>query len=208
MNRNARDFAPIKSLALALSAAAWLIALTGCETAAQRLDSKAVQLIKPGVTTRQEVLKEFGDPRETTGANGRTLLFYGREFWGRPSRYGPTGDSYILGLSVLLDQNDIVLRTHYSSHKVDLTYGAGTVSAGSFVSDKLAGRIRTGVTTRKEAVAILGEPAVEKLTLDGRLSLSWAYAESSFIGRGRWRMFHLLLNEADVVIAVKRDNYR
>jgi outer membrane protein assembly factor BamE (lipoprotein component of BamABCDE complex) len=178
-------------------------ALTGCETPARRLDPKAVQTITPGVTTRQEVLQEFGAPFETISSGDRTLLFYRRGYLGRSNDYGPSTDSWLLVLSVLVGPDDRVLRKHYSSRKIDTYFGAGVVAVGTKVDDKIIAQIRPNVTTRRQAEGLLGEPCAETLSFGGELVVDWAYEDVRFVGTGRLKMLRLFFNNADVVVAVK-----
>jgi hypothetical protein len=208
MNRDPGGLSCIKCLWLVLSVAATAAVFTGCQTAAERLEPEAVKRIKPGVSTRQEVLKEFGVPRETLSAEGRTLLNYERDYPGWESRYGPTHPANITCLSVLFGPDDRVLRVHHSSHEVDVYAGAGSVSAGSRVSAKLVERIRLNVTTQQEAIAILGEPTMESLTLNGGLVLSWGYWDANFLGAQRFRMLRLFVDDTGMVVGLKTvDDY-
>jgi outer membrane protein assembly factor BamE (lipoprotein component of BamABCDE complex) len=196
----------LKSLLGLVVSAFLLVAQTGCETPAQRLDSKAVETIKPGVTTRQEVLKEFGAPRETLTAGNRTLLIYKRFYSGVPSHYGPTTDSYLLVLSVLFNSDDRVLRKHYSSHALDTFYYGGR-SVGTKIEDKTVAQIQPRVTTRKEALALLGEPTQETLTTGGHLVVDWAYDRAVGFGARNFRMLRLIFTDADVVTVLQNIDY-
>src|ERR1022692_437281 len=203
----------MKSICFDLAAGCLLIAVAGCETAAQRIDPELVQTIKPGITTRQEVLNQFGSPRETLSAGGRTLLFYERDYRAWVNRYGPISPARLVGLSVLFDRNDRVIRAHYSSHNLVVHGTMATVSAGSPVSEKLLARIHPNVTTRKEAIEILGEPGMEALALDGYLVVSWPCIEADYTGGGSSRLrnaslVHLAFDAADVVVAIKTVNRR
>jgi hypothetical protein len=209
MKRNAGGRGGLKA-ALGAAAAALLLALVpGCETPAHRLAPKAAKAIQPGVTTRLDILRDFGTPRETTRANGRTLLFYQRQY-SPPPPYGfsPSQPATLIGLSVLCGPDDRVLRAHYSSHQVDLFWGPGSVSAGTPVTEKTLAKIRPNVTTRQEAMALLGEPWMEGMTLDGGLVIDWGYWEGNRIGGARQRIFRLFFNEADVVAASQSDLHR
>jgi outer membrane protein assembly factor BamE (lipoprotein component of BamABCDE complex) len=203
----------MKSICFDLAAACLLIAVAGCETAADRIDPELVQTIKPGITTRQEVLKQFGSPRETLSSGGRTLLFYERDYRAWVTRYGPISPARLVCLSVLFDRNDRVIRTNYSSHNLTVHAGAVTASAGSPVSEKMLARIHANITTRKEAIEILGEPGMETLALDGHLVMSWPYIEADYAGGGSSRLknaslLQLAFDNADVVAAIKTVNRR
>ena len=64
-----------------LLAAAFCVAAAGCAaplttTEGREIDRAEVARIKPGVTTRAEVIGAFGEPRETTRADGKERLLY------------------------------------------------------------------------------------------------------------------------------------
>jgi hypothetical protein len=118
-----------------------------------------------------------------------------------------------VGLTVLFDRNDLVIRALYSSHNLAMQSSASNVTAGTPASEIALARIRKNLTTRAEAIAILGEPALETLSLDGHLILSWQYVEAEFTGGGssrlkNARLVHIAFDAADKVIAVKIVNHR
>jgi outer membrane protein assembly factor BamE (lipoprotein component of BamABCDE complex) len=209
MNRNSGSSSTPKFALAAVAAAVLLATQTGCETAAHRLNPKAAQAIKPGVTTRQEVLRDFGTPHETTCTNGRTLLIYERNYYGSLTDLGPfqIQPTTCVDLSVLCDPSDRVLRTHYSAHQIDIRWNLGSATVGSLVNEKTMAKIRPNSTTRQEVVALLGEPLTEALTLDGELVFQWYYWERNFVG-GQWcRIYRVFFNDSNVATAVTSDLY-
>jgi outer membrane protein assembly factor BamE (lipoprotein component of BamABCDE complex) len=195
---------PKVSCAVAFACLA-ILALAGCDTPARRLEPKAVQSVQPGVTTRQEVLKDFGEPRGTLSGNGRTLLFYQRNYPGGRMGFGPTQPAGVVCFTVLFDKNDRVIKSHYSSRDLSVFASRTAPSVGSRISPEMVGRIKTGVTTRQEVVGMIGEPDRESLTLDGAVILAWDYWQA-VLGRQAAFSLQLYLNPSDVVIAIKTIN--
>jgi hypothetical protein len=79
--------------------------------------------------------------------------------------------------------------------------GAGSIWIGSAPSQAAIDQIQQNKTTRKEAIALLGEPTKEMLSLSGQLVLNWNYWEANFAGGRKIRAFRLFFNDADVVVA-------
>jgi hypothetical protein len=93
-----------------------LILFTGCESPGRALAKSAVGQIRDGQTTRAEVDKIFGEPRQMTKSPaGKTLYAYHR-FYGPSSTGGPFADeSHLLVLTVLFSPSDVVEK-HLFSH--------------------------------------------------------------------------------------------
>jgi hypothetical protein len=188
--------------------AGFVVEVTGCETAAQRLDPEPVDQIKLGITTRQEVLHDFGEPFETLSGGKRTLVLYRRGYLGSRGGFGPTEDSTLTVVSILFGADDRVLRKHYSFHKIRTYYGAGMVSVGNEISEKTIAKVRPEVTTRVEAEKLLGEPTAESLGLDGRLVVDWSYQDANFVGAESFKTFRIWFNGAGIATAVKTQDNR
>ena len=188
-------------------------ASTGCETAAERLEPKTVDFIKPQITSRAELVKVFGPPTETVTGKERTLLFWQRIDWAANTGYSgsktfsPSRKNYARGLSVLFDRDDKLVAKHYSEHSFHTYFGAGSNSIGKDTSDEVIARIKPNVTTKTEALAILGEPMMESLAVGGNLVLDWACAEGNYIsGRTQLNILRLYVDESDKVVAVHKVN--
>jgi outer membrane protein assembly factor BamE (lipoprotein component of BamABCDE complex) len=195
---------------LGLLAGLALMALTGCQTPAQRLEPGTADFIQPGVTTRAELVAAFGSPRQVLASEGRTLLFWDVIYWASYHRYKLTGilspseDSHARGLSVLLGPDDRVLAKHYSIHDFHTYFGSRMVSVGYNVKDQTLAQIKPGHTTQQEAVALLGEPMMESLTLNGDLTLDWAYAQAnSIVGETEQRLFRVLVNSQGIITTTR-----
>ncbi|MFQ5464867.1 MAG: outer membrane protein assembly factor BamE [Thermodesulfobacteriota bacterium] len=64
-----------------LLAAVFCVAAAGCAahlttTEGREIDRAEVAAIKPGATTRAEVIKAFGEPQETSRSDGKERLVY------------------------------------------------------------------------------------------------------------------------------------
>jgi hypothetical protein len=150
---------------------------------------------------RQEVLTDFGAPRKTTRMGGQTLLYYERDFPGSPGGYGPTQPATIVGLSVLCNSEDIVIREHHFSHNVKVVYGKGVRSIGSELTEKAVSQIKMDETTLNQAVALLGEPARELPTFDGSLMVEWLALDANFLGGGNNNVFWVLFDDKKIARA-------
>ena len=181
--------------------AAYLAVLTGCETPAELLEPVAVDQVKEGVTTRQEVLQAFGQPVETRNGRNTTLLIYRQRYLGMSSNYGPTEDSTLTLVSFLFGPDDRLLRKHRSFHKFQTSYGPAGVTLGNSINDDLVAKIRPTLTTRQEAERLLGEPTAEVLLLDGKLEVDWIYQDVNYIGGQRSKVFRVLFNDANVAVS-------
>ncbi len=179
------------------------LALAGCQTPAQRLARPAVEQVRDGVTTQAEVLREFGPPKETIRGDGRTLLVYSRGRLGAPPHYAPMEASQLTVVSFLFGPDDRLLRKLYSHHEIQTTFGAGIITLGRDLSADAIDQIHPGRTTLEEAKRLLGEPTAEGLTLDGSLLVDWAFRDARFVGTGRFQLFRVYFNEANVVTATK-----
>src|SRR5512140_1079977 len=111
-----------------------LLSVLGCQSPAKRLVPGTDSMIKPGVTSADEVIKAFGTPEQTLTGNGRKLMFWSIVYWASPPgslSMGPTQDSHARALSVLVDENNRVTAKHYSAHSFRTVFGALSVSAGT-----------------------------------------------------------------------------
>ncbi|MFO1476300.1 MAG: hypothetical protein U1F98_06580 [Verrucomicrobiota bacterium] len=176
--------------------------LMGCDTPAERLEPEAVATIQPGVTTKKQVLQEFGRPKGTLTGRGRTLLYFERDYQGGRMGMAPTEPVSVVGLSVLFDQNDRVIRTLLSSHNWGVMPARGAPMVGTRVSPEAIAAIQVGKTTRKELIAMIGQPDREALTLGGSVVISWNYWQR-VLNRQSIQSLQVYLDDQDVVSQVK-----
>jgi outer membrane protein assembly factor BamE (lipoprotein component of BamABCDE complex) len=184
--------------------AAGLFALTGCQTPAELLEPSAVEQVKEGVTSRQQVLHDFGQPEETHNGRNTTLLIYRQGYLGSSSDYGPTEDSTLTLVSFLFGADDRLLRKHYSFHKVQTFFSPAGITFGNGINDDLVAKVRPNLTTRQEAERLLGEPTAEVLLVDGTLEVDWIYQDVSNLGGQRSNVFRVLFNDANIALEASR----
>lgn len=197
-------------LFLALCAGLAMLALTGCQTPAQQLEPGTADFIRPGVTTRAEVVATFGPPQQTLASEGRTLLFWDVIYWASNNRYAASGilspseDSHARGLSVLFGPDDRVLAKHYSIHDFHTYFGSRVVAVGNYAADQTIAQIKPGHTTQQQAVALLGEPMMESLNLGGDLTLDWAYSQANAVaGDPVVRLFRAVVNRQGIIVTTR-----
>ena len=201
--------AELRTAFCALLLAALLSVLTGCETPAQRLDPGVSGSLKPGITTRAEVIQEFGEPKEIISEKGRTMLYYQRVFAATPNGLGPSNDTYVNALAVLLDEKDRVMQSRQSSHRVRTVFVGGLAALGIEIDDRALQNLKPHQTTRAEAIRLLGEPAVDSLMFNGAPNSEWWFFTADYLVGGKeHRVIRLIFDQADVLTAVQSFNRR
>jgi len=193
----------------ALSALAGLLA--GCETPAQQLDPQAANFIQPGVTTRADIEKAYGQPNQVIQAgNGRTLLIWQLVYWAAPVRHSfePTEDSTARALSVLVGDNNRIIKKLTSDHVFRTFIGAGTVVVGQEPQPEVFERIKVHQSTRAQVVAMLGEPVMETLNTGGDTVLDWPYEIANRIGGKTFELLRVVIGPDEVVKSTHTVNTR
>ena len=192
------------------SALLLVLLVAGCETPAQRLEPATVKVIQPGLTTKADVLKIYGTPRQSIVGDGRTLLVWDVVYWARPDStpFSPSDSTLARMLSVLFDENGIVLKSLLSEHRIPTTFSAGVVFIGRDFDAKVLAQIKVGATTLPAARTLLGEPAFESFDLNGNPVIDWAYSTGDYIaGETQLRLLRLFIGSAGKVAAVRQVNY-
>jgi hypothetical protein len=196
---------------LCLAGVCSLMITAGCATPGERLEPGTVDFIQPGSTTRDAVIKVFGEPTQILKSGDRTLMCWQLIYWAAPNQYpgsgtlGPSEDSTARGLSVLCDGNGVVLAKHYSAHTFRTLFGAGAVFVGGPIDESSFNRIKPDLTTQTQVLAMLGEPMMESLSLNGALVLDWAYVQGDYIaGQTQLRTLRVFVNSTGIVTAVRK----
>jgi hypothetical protein len=183
-----------------------LILFTGCESPGRALAKSAVGQIRDGQTTRAEVDKIFGEPRQMTKSPaGKTLYAYHR-FYGPSSTGGPFADeSHLLVLTVLFSPSDVVEKHLFSHTRPNVSTRMGRAGR-EFTTEEL-GRIMPQKTTQGELAAWFGPHWSEELTLAGERLVVWLFADAFYAtGRVETQALEVLINDSGVVTSFRVTN--
>lgn len=193
-------------LIASLFLAAATILFTGCETPGRSLAKSAVEQIKDGSTTRADVDRIFGEPRQMTRSPAGATLYYYERFYGPSTQQSAFSDeSHLLILTVLFDGRDIVEKHLYSHTKPNVNSRSLRVGQ-PFAKSDLA-RIVPGKTTRAELNGWFGPHWSEELTLAGSRMVAWVYGDAfDLTGSVRVQALEVLLTDAGVVASFRVTN--
>jgi outer membrane protein assembly factor BamE (lipoprotein component of BamABCDE complex) len=179
------------------------VLMSGCETPAQQLDPQAADFIQPGVTTRADIVKAYGEPNQTINSgNGRTLLIWQLVYWAAPIRhsFAPSEDSTARALSVLVDGNNRVIKKLTSDHVFRTFIGNGNVVIGLDAEPEILDHIKPHQTTRAQVIAMLGQPVIETLNTGGDTVLDWPYETGNRLGgETQFKLIRVIIGSDDVV---------
>jgi len=182
--------------------------VTGCESPGRSLDKSAVDQIRDGQTTRAEVERIFGEPKEMTKSPAGKTLYHYERFYG-PFNSGQAGmaapfadESSLLILTVLFNPGDIVEKHLYSQTKPDVS--RRMLRAGvKLGTDELA-RIVPEKTTRAELASWFGPHWSEELTLSGHTMVVWVYADAfNVTGRVAGQALQVIVDETGKVLTFR-----
>lgn len=184
----------IQLLTLAILALA-----TGCETPGQSLAKAAVDQIRDGTTTRGEIEKIFGQPKQMTRSpQGKTLYYYERFYGPSQSSMAFADEAHLMVLTVLFGANDLVEKHHYSHTKPDVNRRMARAGQ-KFESSDLA-RITPQKTTRAELNSWFGPHWAEQLTLSGHVMIVWLHVNAmNAIGRVETEALEVLMDNSGKV---------
>lgn len=179
--------------------------VAGCESPGRSLSKSAIQQIRDSQTTRTEVDKIFGEPKQMTrSSQGRTLYFYERYYGpsGSFSSSAPFQESHLLTLSVLFNPNDVVEKHLYSHTRPDVS--SRMLTAGRELNPEELRRITPQKTTEAELGAWFGPHWSEQLTLTGSRLVIWLYASAIPLGgRVDVQALEVLMNDNGTVGAFR-----
>jgi outer membrane protein assembly factor BamE (lipoprotein component of BamABCDE complex) len=161
-----------------------VLALTGCVSPAGKLDESVVTQIRDGVSTRSEVERLFGQPKNTSiGSNGKQVAVY--RFFRMYEQEDLQGNSrvkryfHLRMLSVLYGKDGRVELHHLYESNTPGSANRNNASVGARVRAEQLALIHKGFTERADLVQFFGNPMAEGLTTDGDLVLVWLYVEKN-----------------------------
>ena len=188
---------------------ATMLLITGCSSPGRHLEPALVGQIREGVTTRQEVEKQFGQPRNTmNGSNRRTLVIY--EYGqlkpnAEPASASvlptPMGTVWLRTLSILYDERNTVEKALFYQSTTPYERNMSSISAGNVVGEKELASIKTGETTASDLRKSFGSPMSKTLNVDGELVLGWFYGKAAgrFEPSSKRQTLLVRVDAADVV---------
>ena len=167
---------PVLLIAAALSFA-------GCTSMARRLEVPTVKQIVAGKTTRAEVEKRLGYPKESIlGANGTTVARYFFHQFIRSTdaswvaRRDHPGDILFRAVTLQYGASNIVEKKTYDETVTPIFQTNGWLFAGPDLSAANVSLIQRGVDGERDVVARLGEPTSRSFDTEGRTILVWISA--------------------------------
>ena len=157
----------------------------GCMSPAERLEPSIVKSIREGFTTRDEVHKTLGKPRqEVNGSNQKRLATYQYSRL-KPEAAVPTpsalpdkAGTYLLRtFSVLYDEHDTVEQMLFYETSTPLYRQMSTVWVGQAITDRETARILKGASGEGELESMFGPPTARGLTIEGTPVMAWSYVQ-------------------------------
>lgn len=154
--------------------------LTGCASFAKRLEVQTVKKIQPHQSTRTEVEKIFGRPKESEiGPNGVTLVrYFFHEFhrstdanW-HNQRENP-GEILFRTLTISYDPSNVVARKLHDESVTQIYRSNAWFHAGPPLTPNSILFVKQGVTAEADLRARLGEPASRTFEDSGLIMLLW-----------------------------------
>lgn len=180
----------------------WLIACANTKPF-EKIEHRKIQ---KGRTTYEEVVKMFGEPKQTIqGSNGKKLIVYshmdidasaGRILFG--SWVKDQGDLEVKRLDILLDSKGRVEKYHFTETATPVTAAIDEASVGKVISPEQVAKIKKGTTRKTDLKAWLGPPNEEGLTTEGNLVQYWWYAEQKMFDNDQFQSLAVILKN-DVV---------
>lgn len=180
-----------------------LALLTGCESPGRALEKSAIDQIRDGQTTRAEVDRIFGEPRQMSKSpEGKTMYSYQR-YYGPSAAGGPFSDeAHLMMLSVLFNSSDIVEKHLFSHTKPKVN--SQMLHAGRKLSQEELSRIVPEKTTRTELNTWFGPHVSEELTFSGLRLVSWLYIDAySLSGRTEVQALEVIMTDDDRVASFR-----
>lgn len=159
----------------------FVVMLTGgCASYGRRLELSTVRKIQPQQTTRAEVEKLLGRPKETVvGAKGSTVARYFFHEFRRSTdaswyvqREHP-GDILFRTLTLAYDSENRVQRKLHDESVTPIYRTNAWYFAGPALTPDVVSSIQSGSTPARDVVARLGEPSSRTFDNDGRAILLW-----------------------------------
>jgi outer membrane protein assembly factor BamE (lipoprotein component of BamABCDE complex) len=185
---------------LPLSVAVFTICLfAGCETPGHALAKSAVDQIQSGKTTRADVEKTFGEPKQMTKSQSGKALYYYRRFYGPSAQQSAFSDeSHLLVLTVLFDPAGIVEKHLYSHTNPNVS--DRMLSVGRKLGKEELGRIVPQKTTLAELGSWFGPHWSEELTLSGQRLVVWLYGDAfNVIGNVNVQALEVIVDDVGTV---------
>jgi hypothetical protein len=159
-----------------------LLLTGGCAVYDRRLEVDTVTRVRPGETTRKQVEKVLGPPREVvTLTNGFLARHY---FHGlRPSRDASRhhrkwqpGELLFRTLTLRYDDRQLLVRKLHDESVTPVFRTNAWLFAGSALTTETTSFVARGVTTGQELIRRLGEPASRTFETNGLPQLVWMSA--------------------------------
>jgi len=201
MNRLPQKFLFLFAITLVAS-------LTGCMTAAQKLEKDAVDKQLHAGQTQADVWRILGRPVNTSGgANGKTLDEF--VIITRAMPHTPPGAVF----------RTVCVLYNHSGHLEEFTWYEGKTmnssnpflgrvqSGHTFTASDLA-HIKRNVTTRDEMIQRFGLPAMEGINAYNDKTMSWIHAEGHDNRLENMEALTILLNRKSVVTDYSLDNLK
>lgn len=165
--------------------------------------------IHEGVTTRQEVEKQFGTPRSVVRGSNRQVLVlyeYGQIRPDAPSQSTsvlptPIGTVRLRTLSILYNERNTVEKALFHQSATPYEQSMSSISAGNVVGEKELASIHCGETTASDLRKTLGPPMSKTLNVDGDLVLAWYYGKAAgrFVPNSKRQTLLVHVDANDVV---------
>lgn len=170
-----------------LVAATFLLGLlaTGCMSPAERLEPSIIKGIREGFTTRDEVHRTLGKPRqEVNGSNQKRLATYQYSRL-KPDAAVPTpsilpnkaGTVLLRTVSVIYDEHETVEKLLFYETTAPLYRQMSTYWIGQAITDRETARILRGASGEGEMESLFGRPTARGLTVEGRPVMAWSYLQ-------------------------------
>jgi hypothetical protein len=163
-----------------LVAALLALALCGCASFAKRLEVTTVRKIHPQQTTRAEVEKWLGQPKETVvGAQGVTIARYFFSEFRRSThvswhvRHDYPGDILSRTLTLAYNASNVVARKLHDESVTPIYRTNAWFFAGPELTPQTVSFIQHDVTMAREVMDKLGEPASRSFNDAGQTLLVW-----------------------------------
>ena len=187
----AKVFSRLKAAGAFLGSIALVLIASGCVSPARRLDPSVIRKIQPNVSTRADVEKLLGKPRELImGPAHKTVARY---WWtealhtadsSRERRRTNPGDVLFRSFTVLYQPAEVVKRKLHDESVTPALRDEYHVTVGHRIDSSVLDRVSKGATTMKDLLALLGEPTARTLSPSGNVVLIWVYAQEDSRHRG------------------------